>query len=69
MSSNNLTVLNSIMSRNNNTAVLIPGDDNGQAYRTHQSLNGKGIVGRGVYCTPHIQISFGYSGAIQVNGV
>jgi len=57
------------MSGNNNTAVLIPGDDNGQAYRTHQSLNGKGIVGKGVYCTPHIQISFGYSGAIQVNGV
>ena len=68
MPSNNSTILNSIIIPNN-TAVLIPGDDNGQAYRTHQSLNGKGIVGRGVYCTPHIQTSYGYSGAIQVNGV
>ena len=57
--------MNSIMSGLDNGSMLIAGS--GQAYSSSNSLNHPNtLVGRGIYCSPHIQVCIGgYSG----NGV
>lgn len=47
-----------------NTALLKAGS--GQAYKNATRVNGKGnqLVNVGIYCSPHIQITFGYSNTI-----
>jgi hypothetical protein len=40
-----------------------------QAYRSNNSQNNNGKVGNGIYCTPHIQLTFPYAGTgITING-
>lgn len=64
---NGLTVMSSIVSGLNDGTMLRAGG--GQAYQNTKSLNKPNEdVGRGIYCSPHIQVTFGYSGAIAIGG-